>query len=64
MSLNSKNREAYHAYDTKAALARLRSGGNRGAGDWDRTDRIARNHHLIAIAVGAGSETARPAAGF
>jgi len=46
MSLNLKNREAYHAYYTKAALARLRSGSGRGAGDWNRTDRTARNDHL------------------
>src|SRR5262249_32640384 len=50
MSLNSKNRETYHAYDTKAALARLRSGGNRGGGDWNRTDRTARNDDLTAVA--------------
>jgi hypothetical protein len=52
MSLNSKNREAYHVY-TKAALARLRSGSSRGTGDRNRNDRTARNDHLTPI---AGSE--------
>src|SRR6266487_287057 len=48
MSLNPKNKAACHVC-TKAALARLRSGSSRGAGDWTRNDRTARNDHLTPI---------------
>src|SRR5262245_34780923 len=42
---NLKNKAAYHVC-RKAALARLRSGSSRGAGDWTRNDRTDRNDHL------------------
>jgi hypothetical protein len=40
--------EAYRAY-TKAALARLRSRGTRGASDWNWPDLAARIEHLTPI---------------
>src|SRR6266478_2288590 len=52
MSLNPKNKAACHVC-TKAALARLRSGSDRGAGDWNRNDRTARNDHLTPIGSNA-----------
>src|SRR6266516_1749334 len=43
-----KNRVAHHVY-TKAALARLRSGSTRSAGDRNRHDLIARIDHLMPM---------------